>query len=50
MEIAALSYTREDALARAMELRDLIMRAAAHDPQARDAVDELFDLIQIALE
>jgi chemotaxis protein histidine kinase CheA len=50
LEIGALGYTREDALKRALELRESISRAVAHDPRARDAIDELFDLIRIALE
>jgi chemotaxis protein histidine kinase CheA len=41
--------SRDDALRRALQLRDTIMRVAAHDPQARRAVDELFDLIRTAL-
>lgn len=49
IEIDTLSYTREDALRRALELRETIARGAAHDPQLREAVDELFDLIRIAL-
>lgn len=50
IEIDTLSYTREDALRRALELYESIARSVAHDPQARDAVEELFDLIRIALE
>jgi chemotaxis protein histidine kinase CheA len=50
VEIGTLGYTREDALTRALELHESISRAVAHDPQARDAIDELFDLIRIALE
>lgn len=49
IEIDTLSYTREDALRRALELYDTIARGAAHDPQLREVVDELFDLIRIAL-
>jgi chemotaxis protein histidine kinase CheA len=50
LEIGALGYTREDALKRALELCESISHAVAHDPRARDALDELFDLIRIALE
>jgi chemotaxis protein histidine kinase CheA len=50
LEIGVLGYTREDALKRALELRESISRAVAHDPRARDAIDELFDLLRIALE
>jgi chemotaxis protein histidine kinase CheA len=42
-------HSREEALQRALELRDIITRVAAHDPRARAAVEELFDLIRIAL-
>ncbi|MBR9990608.1 MAG: hypothetical protein KFH98_12690 [Gemmatimonadetes bacterium] len=40
---------RAEAFARALELRETIARVAAHDPKAREAVDELFDLIRRAL-
>jgi chemotaxis protein histidine kinase CheA len=43
-------YDREAALHRALELRPLIERAVADDVQAREAADELFDLIAIALQ
>ncbi|MGH7446850.1 MAG: hypothetical protein ACRELT_04780, partial [Longimicrobiales bacterium] len=43
------SHRPEEALRRALDLRDVITRAAAHDPQARAAAEELFDLIRIAL-
>jgi chemotaxis protein histidine kinase CheA len=43
------ALSREDALRRALELHATIARVAAHDPQARQAVDRLFDLIRTAL-
>ncbi|MEX0907095.1 MAG: hypothetical protein WD054_02100 [Gemmatimonadota bacterium] len=43
-----LCYHGDAALARALELQDRVTRVAAHDPEAREAVDELFDLIRIA--
>lgn len=48
IEIDSLSYTREDALDRALELYDALARAVADDPRAHDIVEELFDLIRIA--
>lgn len=39
----------QEVLAHAHELRDIIARATSHDPIARAAVDELYDLIRIAL-
>jgi chemotaxis protein histidine kinase CheA len=39
----------QEVLARARELRDIIARVASHDPAARAAVDELYDLIRTAL-
>jgi hypothetical protein len=39
----------QEVLARAFELRDIIARATSHDPAARAAVDELYDLIRNAL-
>jgi hypothetical protein len=44
-----LAYTPDAALRRALALQDTILRAAAGDPRARDAADELFDLIRLAL-
>jgi chemotaxis protein histidine kinase CheA len=46
--IEQLCYRGDAALERAGELRDVLERVAAHDPQARDAVAELFDLIRLA--
>jgi chemotaxis protein histidine kinase CheA len=43
-------YDRDAALHRALELRPLIERAVTDDAQAREAADELFDLIAIALQ
>jgi chemotaxis protein histidine kinase CheA len=43
-------YDREAALRRALELRPLMERAVTDDAQAREAADELFDLIAIALQ
>jgi chemotaxis protein histidine kinase CheA len=48
--IDQLLYDRDAALRRALELRQFIERAVADDPRARDAADELFDLIAIALK
>lgn len=48
VSIDELCYSGDAALARALELRDTIMRAAAGDPQTRDAAEELFDLIRLA--
>lgn len=45
----APGYSREQALQRALELRGVIDRVAAHDPRARQAVDELFTLLKTAL-
>jgi chemotaxis protein histidine kinase CheA len=50
LPVEALLYDRETALRRALELNDVIVRATAADPQARDAAEELFDLIRLALE
>jgi chemotaxis protein histidine kinase CheA len=46
----AIPRSREDALRRALELRDVIARAAAHDPHASAAVDELFELLRSVAE
>jgi chemotaxis protein histidine kinase CheA len=46
--VEELLYRPDSALARAEELRPVIERVASHDPQAREAVGELFDLIRIA--
>ena len=48
--VTGRTYSREEALQRALELRDVVARAAAHDPAAREAVDELFTLLKTALE
>jgi hypothetical protein len=50
VDIAQLQYDRDSALRRALELRDVIVRAAAADIEANAAADELFDLIRLALE
>jgi chemotaxis protein histidine kinase CheA len=47
--IDELAYSPEAALRRALELRDVIARGAAGDSDALAAIDELFDLIRIAL-
>jgi chemotaxis protein histidine kinase CheA len=49
LELVTPAYSREEALKRALELRDVIARAAGHDPRVRDAVEELLDLIRTAL-
>ena len=45
----AASASPADPLTRALELRSAIERAAAHDPTARAAVEELYSLIRRAL-
>ncbi|CAN5743144.1 hypothetical protein BH23GEM9_BH23GEM9_10960 [soil metagenome] len=47
--VEELYLTTEDALRQAMDLREPIMRATKHDPEARAAAEELFDLIRFAL-
>jgi chemotaxis protein histidine kinase CheA len=49
IEIASLIYDGEAALRRALELRSRVERAVEHDPDALAAVDEVFDLIRLAL-
>jgi hypothetical protein len=46
--IESLLYDRKEALRRALELRDLVALSAI-DPVTHEAIDELFDLIEIAL-
>jgi chemotaxis protein histidine kinase CheA len=46
--IEQLQYSSDGALQRAMELRSAIEPLVVHDPGARAAVDELFDLIRLA--
>jgi chemotaxis protein histidine kinase CheA len=48
LEIAELMYDRDEALRRIAELRPRIERGVTGDPDARAAVDELFDMIRIA--
>lgn len=50
LDVELLMYDRDAALRRALELRDVIARATAADPVAREATDEVFDLIRLALE
>lgn len=47
--IEDLLYRGEAALRRALELRPAIERAVGADPAAREAVEELFDLIRLGL-
>jgi chemotaxis protein histidine kinase CheA len=47
--IHALLYDGEAALRRALELRSRVERAVEHDPDALAAIDEVFDLIRLAL-
>jgi chemotaxis protein histidine kinase CheA len=47
--VESLCYAPEDALRQALTLQDAIMRATPHDPEARAAAEELFDLIRYAL-
>jgi chemotaxis protein histidine kinase CheA len=47
LEIADLMYDRDEALRRIAELRPRIERGAAADPDARAALDELFDLLRV---
>lgn len=49
IEIGSLIYDGEAALRRALELRSRVERAVEHDPDALAAVDEVFDLIRLAL-
>lgn len=49
VDIETLCYDADGALRRALELRGIIARAAAGDPAAREAADEVFDLIELAL-
>ena len=49
VSVEELAYTPDAALRRALALQDTIRHAAAGDPRARDAADELFDLIRLAL-
>lgn len=42
-------YQGEGALRRALELRESLERLAEADPRARELVDEVFDLIELAL-
>jgi chemotaxis protein histidine kinase CheA len=48
LPIDDLVYSGDAALERALALREVVDRATAHDPVARDVVDELFDLIRLA--
>jgi chemotaxis protein histidine kinase CheA len=48
VSVDQLLYDREGALRRAIELHAAIAAAAGNDPDARAAVDELFDLLRIA--
>jgi hypothetical protein len=48
VSIESLLYDRDAALRRALELRDLVALSAI-DPVTHEAIDELFDLIGIAL-
>jgi chemotaxis protein histidine kinase CheA len=47
VDISTLQYTGAAALSRALELRSVIESAASGNPEARDAVEELFDLIRL---
>jgi len=47
--IESLCYDGERALRRALELRSRIEALAANDPDARDNVEELFDLIRLGI-
>jgi uncharacterized membrane protein len=49
VDVAALCYDRDAALRRAIALRARVERAIGDDADARDAVDEIFDLLRIAL-
>lgn len=50
LDIADLMYDRDEATRRMAELRPRIERAVRHDPDARAALDELFDLIRSLAE
>jgi chemotaxis protein histidine kinase CheA len=49
LDIQDLCYDGTAALRRALDLRARVERAVEHDPDALAAVDELFDLIRLAL-
>ena len=49
-ERSAVPDDHRAVLRRALELRDRIEAAVRHDPSAKQAVDEVFDLIRTALE
>lgn len=48
VDIVSLQYRGTEALRRALELRATVEAVAATNPDARDAVEELFDLIRLA--
>jgi chemotaxis protein histidine kinase CheA len=48
VDIVSLQYRGSEALRRALELRATVEAIAADDIDARDAVEELFDLIRLA--
>jgi hypothetical protein len=50
VDIRDLCFDSQSALRRATELRPVLERAVAGDANARDALEELFDLIRLALE
>jgi hypothetical protein len=50
VDIRDLCFDSQSALRRATELRPALERAVAGDATAREALDELFDLIRLALE
>lgn len=49
VSIDDLTYSREAALQRALQLRDEILDSQPLDPRAREAASEVFDLIRMAL-
>jgi chemotaxis protein histidine kinase CheA len=49
VDIHALLYDGDAALRRALELRSRVERAVEHDPDALAAIDEVYDLIRLAL-
>lgn len=50
VDIRDLCFDGPGALRRATELQPILERAVARDPAAREALEELFDLIRLALE
>jgi hypothetical protein len=50
VDVRDLCFSGERALRAALELRAVLELAVEHQPDARDAVDEVFDLIRLGLK